>query len=230
MSVRMKPPPVEPDGRHGCTPRIDAAQRQTQPQIGASGSPQGVIHCRAVADPSGIQGPSPIRASVPKPTVVVADDHALILERVQALLAPRFDVVGTAENGRRAVEAAERHHPDCMVLDVVMPGTDGFTAAREMREDGFTGPVVFISGRTDDDFVLTGLEVGGTGFVSKSRMQLDLVDALEHALAGRAFAPSATVLPRWRRIDAAPHDLQLYANDDALLGAVAAYFAAALAA
>jgi hypothetical protein len=82
---------------------------------------------------------------------------------------------------------------------------------------------VFLSNYFTDDVVLAAVSEGAAGFVAKPRMQLDLVDAIEHARSGRAFVPSAAVLPRWPRPARRRHDLQLYGTDASLADAAASF-------
>ena len=56
-----------------------------------------------------------------KPRLLLADDHTILLAGLTALLAPEFEVVATAADGREVLEAADRHHPDLILLDISMP-------------------------------------------------------------------------------------------------------------
>lgn len=122
-----------------------------------------------------------------KPTVLVADDHGIVLSRVVSLLTPRFDVVGTATNGRDLVTEAERLKPDIIVLDITMPVLTGIEAAHELRDKGSAAKLVFLTVHTGREFVEACLEVGAAGYVTKSRLIPDLVSAIDKALSGRRF-------------------------------------------
>jgi CheY-like chemotaxis protein len=167
---------------------------------------------------------------VRRPRVIVADDHPGILYAATSILARAFDVSASVDGGAAAIDAAVHFHPDAVILDIDMPDVDGFDAAAVIKATRSDARIVFLSSHDDDDFVLAGMRNGASAFVSKSRMDRDLVPAVFHALVGRAFVPSAGVLPRWERPIGDQHDLQLYATDDSLVEGLVAYFETALAA
>jgi CheY-like chemotaxis protein len=160
--------------------------------------------------------------------VVVADDHPRVLESVSTMLSRTCDVIATVTSGLAAIDATRQLRPDVVVLDIAMPGLNGFQTAAHIVSSGSDARIVFVSNHTGDDFVLAGVSRGASAFVAKSRMGLDLVDAVYHAHAGRRFVPSAAVLPEWERRAGDRHDLQLYASDGGLVDAMMAYFDNAL--
>ena len=129
-----------------------------------------------------------------KPTVLVADDHGLVLARVLSLLQPNFDIVGTASNGRDLLIEAERVQPDIIVLDITMPILNGIEAAHELRERGSAAKLVFLTVHNGSAFVDACFAEGALGYVTKSRLGVDLVAAVDEALAGHRFI-SPTVVP-----------------------------------
>ena len=68
------------------------------------------------------------------PRILLADDHALLLDGFCNLLKPKYAVVGTAEDGKELVKAAIRLKPDLIILDITMPLLNGIDAAREIRK------------------------------------------------------------------------------------------------
>ena len=68
-----------------------------------------------------------------KPRVLLVDDHRRFLDTVSAMLSPDFDVVGVATDGTQAVDSAARLNPDVIVMDVQMPGLDGFQTLRAIK-------------------------------------------------------------------------------------------------
>lgn len=115
--------------------------------------------------------------------VLVADDDADIRELVALRLGRAGYRVETAADGLEAFDRAVELRPDLVVLDVSMPGADGFETSRRMRGDPRTAhiPVVFLTARTRDEDVLTGYARGGDGYVTKPfepQELLDRVDAL----------------------------------------------------
>lgn len=127
--------------------------------------------------------------------VLLVDDHVGMLHMVSKLLRSRFEIVARVNNGTMAVEAAIRLRPELIVLDVVMPGRDGFQTANDLRRIGCTARVVFLTVNEDQDYISAALACGAFGYVLKSRMHTDLILALEAALQGKVFL-SDHALPR----------------------------------
>ncbi|MGC1415348.1 MAG: response regulator transcription factor [Candidatus Acidiferrum sp.] len=119
--------------------------------------------------------------------ILLADDHRRLLELVQGLLEPTFDVVGCVKDGEALLEAAAKLQPDVIVTDISMPKLDGIEAAGRLRESGSTLKIVFLTVHADADFVQAVLNTGALTYVTKSRIDTDLVVAIGEALAGRMF-------------------------------------------
>jgi two-component system OmpR family response regulator len=99
--------------------------------------------------------------------LLVVDDEPNIVELLSASLRfAGFDVT-TAANGPAAVEVARTFRPDLVVLDVMMPGMDGFAVARRLRESGARVPIVFLTARDATEDKVTGLTLGGDDYVTK---------------------------------------------------------------
>src|SRR5438094_3334814 len=102
------------------------------------------------------------------PTVLIVDDHPSFRTTARVLLESEgFDVVGEAEDGASALAAAERLHPQVVLLDVHLPDTDGFAVARCLNGDGDgDGPVIVLTSSRDAcDFGRLVAESGARGFV-----------------------------------------------------------------
>jgi DNA-binding NarL/FixJ family response regulator len=160
--------------------------------------------------------------------VIVADDHREMLKAAESILRARFDVVAAVSSGAAAIAAARQHDPDVVVLDIAMPGLDGFETAARLRAAGTRAHIVFLSNHTGDDFVLAGIDRGAAAFVAKARMAIDLADAVEHVQAGRMFVPSARLLRQGQRPSGRRHDLQFYSTDAFLVESVVELFETAL--
>ena len=129
--------------------------------------------------------------------VLVADDDADIRELVALRLARAGYLVETARDGVEAFSRAVELRPDLVVLDVSMPGQDGFETSRRLRADPRTSylPVVFLTARTRETDVATGYERGGDGYVTKPfepRELLARVDALVGVGRMRALADESS--------------------------------------
>jgi DNA-binding NarL/FixJ family response regulator len=120
-------------------------------------------------------------------SVVIADDHAAVLQKVSTLLRPRFAVAGTARDGRSAISVVVKAKPDVVILDINMPLLDGFAAAREIKKLGLPARIVFLTMHDDPAYEEFAIGLGASALVLKSRASSDLVAAVDAALAGEQF-------------------------------------------
>jgi len=101
-----------------------------------------------------------------KHLILVADDEAPILRLVRTRLqADGYGVISGA-NGREAVDLAEEHQPDLVILDVMMPVMDGLEAMREIRESS-TVPIILLTARSGPQDKISGLDMGADDYVTK---------------------------------------------------------------
>jgi DNA-binding NarL/FixJ family response regulator len=119
--------------------------------------------------------------------VLLVDDSDAMLARATAVLSPNCVIVGAVNNGTAAINAARALMPDVIVLDISMPGMSGLEVAANLREQGLTSAVVFLTVHDDQDFVVAARQAGGTGYVVKLRLASDLNVAVQEARAGRSF-------------------------------------------
>jgi two-component system OmpR family response regulator len=146
-----------------------------------------------MSTPSPTPGSGP--AAVSEARLLVVDDEPNIRELLAASLRyAGFDVV-VAADGSEALRAAARHDPDLVLLDVMMPGVDGFEVVRRMRGEGRDVPVLFLTARDSTHDKVTGLTLGGDDFVTKP-FSLEEVVARIRALLRRAGNVAATASER----------------------------------
>ncbi len=101
-----------------------------------------------------------------KPTVLVVDDEPRILRFVRAELESAGFRVVTASEGNSALEAVETEVPDLVVLDVIMPGMDGFEVLRRLRGRRAV-PVILLTARGNDADKVRGLDLGADDYLTK---------------------------------------------------------------
>jgi DNA-binding NarL/FixJ family response regulator len=118
--------------------------------------------------------------------IIVADDNPAFLRELASLLAPEFDVVATAANGRSALDVIRRYKPDLVVLDLRMPLLNGIEVTRELAKH--SPPVVICSVETDPEVVEAAQRAGALAYVFKVRIEKDLILAVKSALQGKPFA------------------------------------------
>jgi DNA-binding NarL/FixJ family response regulator len=125
------------------------------------------------------------------PRILLADDHQEMMQTLVGMLEDEFQIVGTAENGMRALELAASLTPDIVVLDISMPEVNGIEAAWRLREEGSLARVVFLTAHNDPDMVKAAMSAGALGYVLKSHLATDLVSAIWQALVGKTFISPA---------------------------------------
>ena len=124
--------------------------------------------------------------------VVLADDHPVVRAGLAALLGSLTDVevVAVAADGRTAVKEVLLHRPDVAVLDLQMPGLDGFGATREIVRSAPRVGVLVLTMFDDDDSVFAAMRAGARGYVVKGAEQDEIARAIRAVAAGEAiFSP-----------------------------------------
>jgi DNA-binding NarL/FixJ family response regulator len=151
-----------------------------------------------------------------KPRVLLVDDHPEVLKSLSRLLEPHFEVAGLATDGYEALDISHRTALDVVVLDITMPGLDGFQTAQQFGLTGNAPPIVFLTMHESEEYVAKGFRSGGRGYVVKTRLHEDLVNAMNRVLAGQLFVPSLTslfVIAEGRN----GHAAQFYPDDHAFV-------------
>ncbi len=114
--------------------------------------------------------------------LLIADDEQTILDLLAASLRyAGFDVT-VAHDGREALTKARKERPDALVLDVMMPGLDGFDLVRKLRAEGQDAPVLFLTARDATEDKVRGLTVGGDDYVTKPFSLEEVIARLEALL------------------------------------------------
>ena len=129
--------------------------------------------------------------------VAVVDDEALVRRGLTVLLRlePDIDVVGEAENGQDALRLVRREHPDVVLMDIRMPGTDGLSATRALAADPQTAAtkVIVLTTFDIDEHVFAAVRAGASGFLPKDTAPEDLLNAIRVVADGQALlAPTVT--------------------------------------
>jgi DNA-binding NarL/FixJ family response regulator len=122
-----------------------------------------------------------------RPTVVIADDHAMVREGLVRLIENEVDVVATVGDGHAVVAEVVRLRPDIAVLDIGMPLLNGMEAARHLREAAPEVRLIFLSQQTGKEYVQAAFAAGARGYVVKNAAAAELLEAVREAMAGRYF-------------------------------------------
>jgi DNA-binding NarL/FixJ family response regulator len=124
-------------------------------------------------------------------TVLLADDHSIVIEGLRRVLEPTFTVVGAVPDGRALVVATQELEPDVVVADVSMPVLNGIEAARQIRRTNQHVSIVFLTMHSDVVYAAEAFQAGGSAYVLKSSAGTEIVTAVREALAGRRYISSA---------------------------------------
>ncbi|MFE5485783.1 response regulator [Streptomyces sp. NPDC056527] len=121
-------------------------------------------------------------------TVLVADDDPAVRDGLRAIIdaAPDLRVIAEAWDGHIAVDQARRLLPDIVAMDVRMPGMDGITATRRLRELPSPPAVLILTTFGQDEYVEQALAAGAVGFLVKDTPPADLLGALRSVAEGHA--------------------------------------------
>jgi DNA-binding NarL/FixJ family response regulator len=126
---------------------------------------------------------------MPRPTILLADDHAIVMEGLASLLRGEFSLVGTVADGAGLIEAARQLRPDVIVTDVAMPGMSGLEALRRLKTEAIAIKVIFLTMHADAQLAAEALRAGASGFVVKHAAGKELIAAIQMVLRGGRYLP-----------------------------------------
>lgn len=131
---------------------------------------------------------------VNKIRVMLVDDHAVVRSGLGAFLSviPDLELVGEAENGDEAVVRCGLLKPDVVLMDLMMPGTDGVTATRIIHERYPSVHVLALTSFQEDGLVQGAMQAGATGYLMKNVSARELAAAIRSAYSGKmTLSPEA---------------------------------------
>jgi len=121
--------------------------------------------------------------------ILLADDHRILREGLRSLLAqqPDVTVVGEASDGQAVIALARELRPDLVIMDVVMPGTDGIAATRQIRAECPNTKVIALSMHSDRRFVSEMVRAGALGYLVKDSAFEELHQAVRTVMSNRPY-------------------------------------------
>jgi DNA-binding NarL/FixJ family response regulator len=122
-----------------------------------------------------------------KPRVIIADDHTLLVEAFEKLLAPECEVVAKVADGRALVAAVKNLRPDVVVLDLTMPLLNGLDAARQIKQFDRSIRLVFVTMNEDPDLAAEAFRAGGAAYLLKRSAGSELLTAIREAMKRRSY-------------------------------------------
>jgi len=122
-----------------------------------------------------------------RPTIVIAEDSALMATRLQMLLEHECELLAVVGNGAELVQAVRTHHPDVIVSDIDMPVMTGLEAGRVILQEHPGARIVFVTALTDPAIIRAALSLGALGFVGKRDAGRELIAAVHASTEGKIY-------------------------------------------
>jgi DNA-binding NarL/FixJ family response regulator len=121
--------------------------------------------------------------------ILIADDHPIFREGLKKVISRdvQMQVVAEAESGDGAIARLAELHPDVAVLDLDMPGSDGFAVARAAREAGLAVKVIILTMHNNEELFHNALDLGIAGYLLKDGAITEIVNAIRAVAAGRNY-------------------------------------------
>jgi len=122
-----------------------------------------------------------------KPSVIMADDHSLILAGMRRLVEEQCEVVGMVEDGRALVEAAQKLRPDLILMDIAMPLLNGLEAARQLSKLVPESKLIFLTMHASPTYAAEAFQAGASGYLLKRSAASELSQAIQAVLQGQHY-------------------------------------------
>ena len=121
--------------------------------------------------------------------ILIADDHTIFRSGLKLLLSsePAFEVVAEAEDGAQAIELAKQLQPDVVLMDIGMPGINGYEATQRIKEETPNVNVLVLTMHRSEEYFFKMLDAGASGYVLKGAETGELMHALQTVAQGDAF-------------------------------------------
>jgi len=135
-----------------------------------------------------------------KTRILLADDHAMVMEAIRQLLEPEFEVIGIAHDGRRLLQLASETRPDMVLLDLGMPSLNGFDAGQQLRKLLPATKIVVLTMNEDGDTADAALREWASGYLLKSSVgRSELSRAIVAVMNGKQYVSQPIADRRNRR-------------------------------
>lgn len=122
--------------------------------------------------------------------IFLVDDHTLLLDAFSKLLEPKYEVVGTAIDGRQMLKMVPKLKPDVVVMDISMPNLNGFDAGEKLKKILPEIKLIFLTVNENPEMVTKAFKIGANGYLLKSSAASELFQAIEVVLnAGKFVTP-----------------------------------------
>lgn len=122
-----------------------------------------------------------------KPTVILADDHTLVVEGFRRLLDDHCTLLTTVEDGKALLEAVEAHRPDIVILDISMPVMNGIDAGRTLSARYPDLKLIYVTMHADPAYIKAAFQAGASAYILKRSLGEELTQALRTVLKGHTY-------------------------------------------
>jgi len=119
--------------------------------------------------------------------VLLADDHAIVLEGLRRILEPEFEIVGEVTDGRALVDVSMRFRPEIIITGISMHPLNGIEAARQIRRINQRVKIIFLTMHADPLYAVEALDAGGSAYILKSSGVPEILLAIREVLSGRIY-------------------------------------------
>lgn len=125
--------------------------------------------------------------------ILLCDDQAVIRDGLEMLLnlEKDFQVIASAQDGAEAMELAEKHQPDLILMDLKMPIVNGIEATREIRKKFPNIKILVLTTYDDDEWVFDAIRAGASGYLLKDTSRQKIVEAIRGTMEGKSFVDPA---------------------------------------
>lgn len=138
--------------------------------------------------------------------ILIADDHAIVREGMNHLIdgRPDLEIVAEAADGAEAVLLAQRHQPDVILMDLMMPRLDGIAAIKAIKRDDPQARILVLTSFAEDEKVFAAIKAGALGYLLKDSSPLALIQAIHDVYGGNASLPPEIARKLIREINQPP--------------------------
>ena len=124
---------------------------------------------------------------MPRPRILMADDHSIVLAGLRKLVEEHGEVVGMVEDGRSLIEAAKKLRPDIILLDIAMPLLNGLDAARQLTKLVPRSKLIFMTMQSSPTYATEAFKAGASGYLLKRSAVTELSQAIQTVLKGQHY-------------------------------------------
>ena len=120
--------------------------------------------------------------------ILIADDHAIVREGMNHLIdgRPDLEIVAEAADGAEAVSLSQRHQPDVILIDLMMPRLDGIAAIKAIKRDDPQARILVLTSFAEDEKVFAAIKAGALGYLLKDSSPMALIEAIHDVHGGNA--------------------------------------------